>query len=292
MDRRLRQRRMEVQRTERRRRRRRIASVALLLVIAASAVVVSRSPLFAIADVQVIGIGGEPAEQVRRVVRVRPGHNLLDADLAAAEERVEGLPWVERAGIDQIPPSTVVVEVVPRPAAAVLRTDDASWVLGPDGVVIDGGERDGAPAVVADGLVVPPLGEPIDHPGVRAALGMIDAMPRDLADRVEGYRVNGAHVTVTLETGDLLRQDQLDVVIGSVDRLGDKLAVARAMLAVLADETVSDEELPDEAVPDEELPDEAPRGHSVEPERRTARDALRSGTVVLDVRAPDRPVVR
>ena len=235
-------------------------SAALLVVIAVLAVIVGRSPLFAISEIKVTGVDGSQAAEVRAVADVQVGQNLLDADLAAAEARIEALPWVRRASFNQVPPSLVVAEVTPRTAAAVVRTADGSWLVDASGVVIAGGERDGTPIVEVRDLAVPPLGQPVDHEGLRSTLAIMGSLPASLEDRVLAYRVEGAQVIATLDTADrLAAQSTLDVVFGSAQRIADKAAVTLAMI---------------EAVAERQATVETP-----EP-------------VVLDVRAPENPVLR
>jgi cell division protein FtsQ len=260
MDRRMRARRAEVQRRDRRRRRRRTLSAALLVTILAAAVAVGRSPLFAISEIEVSGVEEALAADVRSAAGVRVGQNLLDADLAAARARIQDLPWVEGATLDQVPPSRVVAAIDPRTAAAVVRTDGESWLIDASGVVFAGGERQGTPVVEAPNLTVPPLGQPVEDEGVRATLAIIGAMPGALADRVLRYRIDDGQVIATLDTDDRLPgQAELDVVLGSAERIAGKASVTLAMIEVVA-------------------------------ERQAAADEPEPVTV--DVRAPENPVLR
>lgn len=256
----MRARRENVRRQTRRRNRRRAISTMLLAVLVALAIVVGRSPLFAISEVRVEGVDKELADKVLAAASVREGQNLFAANLAAARARVEDLSWVQQAQIDQVPPSAVVVAVQQRDAAAIVRTETASWLIDDDALLFAGGERDGVPVIVAPDLRPPPLGQPMQHDGVRAALAVIAELPAGIADRVVRYELDGAHVTALLDTADALpAQPELRVDLGSSRRIAEKASVVRAMLDVIA-ERQADEKEP--------------------------------GSVLLDVSAPENPVLR
>lgn len=259
MDERMRRRRAAVRRAARRRRRRRIASTVALLAIAFAASALARSPLFAIDTVRVDGVDGPLAQEVRAAAAVPEGRNLLEANLAAAERRVAALPWVATASVDQQPPSSVVISVVEREAAATLRTDRAAWLLDADGRLIAGGVREEIPQVVAPDPRLPPVGQPVDDGGVVAALDTIALLDPSVAGLALRYTTEGDQVTAVLDVDGLLPdQDELAVVLGSPQRLADKAVVIRSMLDVIADRQAEGE----------------------------------GGAVVLDVRAPEHPVLR
>ena len=256
----MRARRAKIRRDALRRQRRRLASAGLFIALAAAAVLVGRSPLFAVSEVRVTGVEGTLVDEVRAAVRVQEGQNLFDADLAAARARVEDLAWVQAADLDHVPPSAVEVNVQPRHVAAVVQTRTASWVVDPRGRLIAGGVREDAPSVIAPEVAIPPLGEPIEDSGVRAALAIIADLPDALSDRVVRYELDGAQVTAVLETADLLpAQGELQVVLGSARRTAEKAAIVPAMVEVIS---------------------------------QRQRDQEDSAPVVLDVRAPENPVLR
>lgn len=253
--------------------------MALLGAIGAAAAWLVRSPLLAVADVQVEGVEGASAEQVRAALDVEPGASLLGADLAAARDRVAALPFVEAAAVDLRRAVVVVAEVQPRPPAAVLRTPDASWVLDSGGVLIDGGDRPGVPVIDADDLPLPPLGEAVDDLGVRAALRILPELPPTLGERISAVRLDGPHVDLVLDVAAVLpAQDDLVVRLGSADRIDEKSEVVLAMLDVIA-ERQRDEPLSADP-PAADPPGDDPSG---EPPL---------GPVLLDVRAPANPVLR
>lgn len=258
MDARIRHRRAEVRRAARRRTRRRLVSALALAAIVVGAVALARSPLFGIESVRIDGVDDELAEEVRTVAAVQVGRNLLEANLAAAQRRVSALPWVATTRVALQPPSEVVIDVTPREAAATLHTARASWLVDADGRLIAGGAREEIPQVIVPDLRLPPIGQPVQDDGVAAALDIIARLDPAIAERVTRYTTHGGQVTAVLDVADVLEeQDELDIVLGSPQRLADKAVVVASMLDVIVDGT--------------EVP---------------------AGPVVLDVRAPEHPVLR
>ena len=231
-----------------------------LAVLAVGALVVGRSPLFAITHVRIDGVSGDLADDVRDAAQVRVGQNLFDARLAEARDRVQSLPWVADVVIDQVPPSAVVISVEERLAAAVVRTAGASWLVGAGGRVIAGGERAETPVIEVPGTTMPPLGEPVDDAGVRAGLAVIAQLPDNIGERVMRYEPMGDQVTAVLDTGDVLpSQDQLMVRFGSPRDMERKAEVLPVMLDAIVER----------------------QAEQASPEK-----------VLLDVRAPEHPVLR
>lgn len=279
MDERIRRRRATVRLAARRRMRRQIASAVALAVIAVAAVALARSPLFAIDSVRIDGVDGKLAQEVRSVAAVPEGRNLLEANLAAAERRVAALPWVATASVEQEPPSTVVIEVTQREAAATLRTARAAWLLDADGRLIAGGSREETPQVVVPDLSLPPVGQPVEDEGVVAALDTIAQLDPSLAGRAVRYTTDGDQVTAVLDVADVLSgQDELKVVLGSPQRLEDKAVVTASMLDVIAGHQAGGGDGDD--------------AEAAAPDEAEGAPAVPAGPVVLDVRAPEHPVLR
>ena len=68
---------------------------------------------------------------------VSVGDNILDLDLQVVQERIEGIPWVERVVIVRKPPDRLVISLVERQRSAwidasTLRTVDVNGVLLPE----------------------------------------------------------------------------------------------------------------------------------------------------------------
>ncbi|MEO7448419.1 MAG: FtsQ-type POTRA domain-containing protein [Humibacillus sp.] len=138
--------------------------------------------------VEVRGVTGSAAEQVRRVAAVPTGGPLLRVDTDAARERlVAGKAWRE-ISVSRSLPHTVVVEVVPRVAVMAIRSSGGRVdVVDSEGVVF---------ATVAS----PPAGVPlvtsgsttVSKPGVAAALQALGALETPLRRAVSGVTVSSA----------------------------------------------------------------------------------------------------
>jgi len=259
MDARIRARRAQVVRQRLRRRRRVTLSVVGLLLLAVAAVAVARSPLFAIAEVRVLGVAGEAQAAVREEAGLRPGDNLLAADLRDAADRVEALPWVHTAGARRLPPSTVEVRVVVRQPVMVIRLPDAAWLVDAGGVVVAGGSRPGLPEVLAPHSVVPGVGGEVRDAALRNALDARARLPVDLRAVIERYEAPSARdLRLRLRGGVVVR-------FGAAE---DVEAKARSVLLLL----------------------EQARVQAGRREPGTGGER-RLGVAEIDVRAPDNPVI-
>jgi hypothetical protein len=184
-----------------RRQRRLWGSVVALAVLAGCAAAAAYSPLFTIAEIRVTG-AGERAGEVREVVPVAPGENLLFADVPAADAAAERLPWVRDATVTRVPPSTLDVSVTVREPVAVVRVADASWLVAADGVLVGGGARDGLVRIDARAAALPSVGQPIEDADIRSALALQAGFPAPVRERVVRYEASpegGLRVLVRLD---------------------------------------------------------------------------------------------
>jgi cell division protein FtsQ len=102
----------------------------VLVTIAGGLLALSRSPLFGVRTVEVLGADPLPTARVRALADVARGADLLWLDLPAIEARIETDPWVERATLTRGLPWTLRVTIRERRPVAVLRT-----AAGSDGLV-------------------------------------------------------------------------------------------------------------------------------------------------------------
>ncbi|MFP5316951.1 MAG: cell division protein FtsQ/DivIB [Acidimicrobiia bacterium] len=135
MDPRIRRRRIEVRRDEGRRRLRLLVAGVVVLVLTGAIWFGLRSPLLDVDRVTVRGAEYSSVEHVREAAGIPVGQPLVDVDLEGARVAVEALPWVDRARIQRVWPSTVLVTVTERTASAVTSTNTSEWA------VLDGSGR-------------------------------------------------------------------------------------------------------------------------------------------------------
>src|SRR5690606_31895162 len=105
IDPRLRDRRIEVARTQGRRRLRRVLIFAVIAALIAGAFAITRSPLLDVDRIDVRGVDDATAAEVRSVLDVPLGTPLVSVDPAALADRVEVLPWVGAATVERSWPS-------------------------------------------------------------------------------------------------------------------------------------------------------------------------------------------
>lgn len=258
MDARIRARRRAVAHERVRRRRRAAASVLGLLLLVVAGGAVAMSPLFAIDDIQVVGVAGERADEVGDTVGLQPGDNLLTADLRTATARVESLAWVRRAELHRAPPTTVEVHVTPRVPVLAVRIPEAVWLVDAEGVVVAGGDREGLAEVHAPSSVLPPVGGEVRDAALRTALTAHARLPVTLRRMIARFEAVSA------------RDLRLHLDDGVVVRFGDAEeteAKARSVLLLL----------------------QQARAHADRRSRDSGGGGL--GVAEIDVRAPDNPVL-
>ncbi|MDQ3343572.1 MAG: FtsQ-type POTRA domain-containing protein [Actinomycetota bacterium] len=245
MDARILQRRREVASADHRRRRRWALSILALIALAVGAVVISRSSLFAITGVRVDGVPAAKAQLVRDIAGVRSGQNLVAVDLAAAQQRVAAVPWVQRVRLERQPPSTVVIVVTPRVPLAAVVADGQTWQVDAEGVVIAPAQPDPARRLVridAPQAVLPEPGVTVRDRAVRNALRAHSTLPsalRAAAVRYDAPSEPGLRLLLRLRglraQGRALAAlpPRMWVRLGTAERMAAKSAVLLELLGQL-----------------------------------------------------------
>lgn len=220
---RLRERRIGVRRAEGRRRLvwSAVALAVVGLVVAVLAVL--GSSLFAIDRVDVSGAVYTDPERLQAVVEDLEGTPVLLADTAAAEERLEAIPWVDSARVRTSFPDGATIELRERrPVATMQGADGRFRVLDAEGRVLDA--LDGQPIalvwIAGPGTLDVEPGEfaPI---GPSAAASLVTKLTPDVRTRTESILVtpdgsdlrllltnrpldaDGAETSETVDTGAL-----------------------------------------------------------------------------------------
>lgn len=80
----------------------------------------TRTPRFGARQIEVIGAHHTRREEVLAAARLQIGTNVLGFDTLRAEERIEQLPWVERAHVTRRLPGYVRIDIEERTAAAIV----------------------------------------------------------------------------------------------------------------------------------------------------------------------------
>ncbi|GAA2517251.1 cell division protein FtsQ/DivIB [Pilimelia columellifera] len=193
-----------VRRFSQRARRRRLRAAAPWLtafgvaaLLAAGLWIVYDSPLFGVRAVKVSGVAVLTPYEVSAAADIRLGRPLARVDLAAARQRVETLPAVERVEVSRDWPAVVRVRVWERTAVAAAPSGRAFLLFDGAGVVFQQAPQ--RPA----GLPLVRLARPgpADLP-TTSALRVLTALPPELSRRVRELVVESpARITLRLLDG-------------------------------------------------------------------------------------------
>jgi len=229
LDTRLRERRIDVARSEGRRRLRRLLAALLALIVMSVMWIVAHSSLVGVRTISLSGMQRTDRAAVLDAmasVGVQDGTPMLDADLDAARRAVEALPWVEAARVTKHWPARVEVTITERRPVAASAAADGTWrLVDRTGRVLDrlAELKPGIPTVF--GSAEP--GEPGSAlpPQARLAYEAIARVPSSLAGEVvsTAWDDSGAAAAV-------LANGQMALLPGP-ERLGDAFIALDALLA-------------------------------------------------------------
>lgn len=159
--------------------------VGAVVVLIVSAMLLLTSPLLSIKRVDVEGNVYADPKLLAAVIDNLTGDPILTADLHGAKVQIEAIPWVRKARVSMHLPSRILIQVDERsPLAFVRSVDGFNRVLDRDGRVLDVIEGDPvdytriigtAPTLIAGDVAPQPF---------LGTVQLINALPRDLADRL------------------------------------------------------------------------------------------------------------
>lgn len=137
VDPRFRARRIAVRKEAGRKRLKRLLVLIVAAIVALAVVIVLKSPMLDVDEIVVDGTRRLEPTAIAEVAGIRSGEPVLLADLAAAEARIEALPWVAEATVTRELPDAIHVSVVERVATATLVADGGAVLVDGEGVVLD-----------------------------------------------------------------------------------------------------------------------------------------------------------
>ena len=207
VDPRFRARRIAVRKDAGRKRLKRLLLLVAVAALALAAVIVLRSPVLDVDEVVVIGATRLDPATIRSEAGIDQGAPLLLADLGAATERIEALPWVAAAEVTRDLPGRVDITVREREPVAVVSGGGAAVLVDVDGRVLEL-----APSAPG-GFVQVVAAEQPPAPGATIDADLLAAV--GLAGRL---RVNPAGAVAAVHLEPDLR---LQLVEGGVVELGD-----------------------------------------------------------------------
>ncbi len=212
IDPRIKARRVEVLRSEGRKRLRYVLVLAAILGVVLLAVALLFTPLL---DVDRFTVAGQFRTDPGDIVAaggIDVGAPLATADLAAAAERIEDLPWVAEASAVRRWPGTIRYRVVERVPAAAVEATDGSWVaVDGEGQVVASLDEGPADLPVVEGATVEAaIGTTVGE-GARGAFALAAAIPEPARPLIDVVAIGAdGEVTVRLVAGGVVTVGPLE----------------------------------------------------------------------------------
>jgi cell division protein FtsQ len=161
------------------------SAIALVAGLLVGAIAVSRSWLFDVRTVDVVGRSHLSAATVEELAGIAAGTSVWWLDEGALEERLERHPWIADAAVSTSLPRSVSIRIHEREPVAVLTQATGRSLLAGDGTVLGVASIEasqGLPEVVANA---------VDDDAVAGAAGVVASMPRRLAPRLDRVEILG-----------------------------------------------------------------------------------------------------
>jgi cell division protein FtsQ len=205
-------------------RRTRLIVAAGVVVVLGLAAFVWAGPLLVVRHVDVEGVSGDRAAQVRSALDAPLGEPLLQVDRSALASRVRDLPFVASVDVSRSWPRSLVVTVDARTPRAAVPVEGGSYQL-VDGNGVGYAQVDKVP----HGLPVIRLsGDAPEQPTVAAALAVLQHLPATLASSVTSVKATSPDA-VTLKIA------KKTVVWGSADDTERKAKIFEALKGTKAE---------------------------------------------------------
>jgi cell division protein FtsQ len=169
------------------------------------------SRLLSVSHIVVRGNSRLSTDQVEALIQGIRGQNILLANLDLYRSQLMDSPWVARASVRRLLPSTVEVRLVEREPMAITRIDGRLYLVDDAGVVVDefGPQYREFDLPVVDGLIVPrQTGGPpvrlVDDARAQLTRRFLDALQPApaLRQRVSQIDVSDAHDLIVLLADD------------------------------------------------------------------------------------------
>jgi cell division protein FtsQ len=200
---------------------------------------VKTSPRFAVNEIATSGGKHRSPEELAAIAGIAKGQNVFSVDLDRAKARLVADPWIADAHLSRQLPATIFLRVTEREAAGLVATQDGTYLVTRDGMIIKRIEPgDPTDVVVVTGVTVQQIVD--DREGtarsVKRALELAgDYASSPLAQRAQLEEVHvepsGELTLIVGKTGIVLRMgqapyrkklDQAVRVVAELDRRGAK----------------------------------------------------------------------
>ena len=181
---------------------------------------IAAAPTLQIRHMTVRGQGRLSTGEVLSLVEGLRGRNILSVNLDEWQNRLLSSPWVERAAIRRVLPSTVEITIYERRPVGIGRLGSAMYLIDAQGVIIDeyGPAHADIDLPIIDGLAASPRegGSIIDVPRAEFAARAIAALAArpEILKRVSQIDVSDLHDAIVIldDDGALLRLGDTDFV--------------------------------------------------------------------------------
>lgn len=223
-----------------------IAALAIALAIAFA--VLSRSSVFAIESVDVVGAEHLTTAEVSQLITVPQGTTLLNVDASSIENSLLRDAWIKDVTVNRMFPSTLQVVITERDIAAVVEIPMGAtqtiqnWAIASDGMWLmaipdqssELGQslspkiyEDEAEALHITGVpygLEPEIGTYCTDENVNNALSIVSGMTTDLADQVKTVTATDPESTLlTLDSG-------VEIAFGTADDIREKERVCQEIM--------------------------------------------------------------
>lgn len=219
-----------------------VLSVVVCLIVAAliAFLVLSRSSVFAIESIDVVGAEHLTSAEVSALVSVPQGKTLLDVDTEAIKSSLLRDSWVKSVTVNRVFPSTLQIVVTERQISAVVEIPMGktqtiqNWAIASDGMWLmaipskdsEIGQsispkiyEDSEAALHITGVpygLEPEIGAYCADDNVNNALAIVDGMTTDLAGRVKAVEATDAESTL------LTLDNNIEIAFGTADDIREK----------------------------------------------------------------------
>ncbi|MFZ5647227.1 MAG: cell division protein FtsQ/DivIB [Bacillota bacterium] len=173
-------------------------SVFFLLVFLTAAYVLTRSSIFEVREIRVIGNTSLSRENIISVAGINPGENIFRIDLKAAAEKLKVVSLIKTVEMSRRLPSAVEIKVAERAACALLPVDTGFIQVDDEGVYIQKGDVGINQLPVVTGIVfdLPQPGEQIKSEKLDLAIGVIRGVSPELPPRLSEIYIEGDQAVV------------------------------------------------------------------------------------------------
>jgi cell division protein FtsQ len=167
---------------------------------------------FGLTQVSLTGQRYTPDSDIFDAIGLESAHTLLSFDSRTAQNRIESLPWVERASIERVLPDRLEVRVSERAPSAVWRLGNRNFLIDKSGRVLTAVPADAMPSLLR-----------VAGEGAAAEASRLYALLADCPDlmaRVDvAERIGGRRWTLRLANGGVVQ----------LPAQGEAEAIARAL---------------------------------------------------------------